>query len=168
MPSDFQIDNTDLQILSLLMQDAQTPYTEIAQKIYVSGGTVHVRMNRLREAGIVKGSQLIIDFTKLGYDIKAFLGIYLQKNSLYDKVASQLKKIPEIVELNYTTGNYSMFVKIICRDTQHLREVLHDKIQRIDGIERTETFIALDESINRPMNLFEEQMNSKKETAKKK
>ena len=149
-PENFQIDKTDLQILSILTQDAMTPYTDIAKKIFVSGGTVHVRMNRLKELGIVKGSQLQIDYAKLGYDVKAFLGVYLEKNSMYDKVAGQLKKIPEIIELNYTTGNYSMFIKIICRDTQHLRSVLHDKIQKINGIERTETFISLEESINRP------------------
>jgi len=156
MTANLQIDKTDLQILALLTRDAMMPYTEIARKVFVSGGTVHVRMNRLHELGIVKGSQLRIDYAKLGYDVKAFLGIYLQRNSLYDKVVEQLKKIPEVVELNYTTGNYSMFVKIICRDTEHLRQVLHDKIQKIDGIERTETFISLEESISRPVQLVEE------------
>ena len=156
MTANLQIDKTDLQILALLTRDAMMPYTEIARKVFVSGGMVHVRMNRLHELGIVKGSQLRIDYAKLGYDVKAFLGIYLQRNSLYDKVVEQLKKIPEVVELNYTTGNYSMFVKIICRDTEHLRQVLHDKIQKIDGIERTETFISLEESISRPVQLVEE------------
>lgn len=156
MTANLQIDKTDLQILALLTRDAMMPYTEIARKVFVSGGTVHVRMNRLHELGIVKGSQLRIDYAKLGYDVKAFLGIYLQRNSLYDKVVEHLKKIPEVVELNYTTGNYSMFVKIICRDTEHLRQVLHDKIQKIDGIERTETFISLEESISRPVQLVEE------------
>jgi len=156
MPENLQIDKTDLQILSYLTKDAMMPYTEIAKKIFVSGGTVHVRMNKLKELGIVKGSQIQIDYGKLGYDVKAFLGIYLEKNSLYDKVAAQLNKIPEIIELNYTTGNYSMFVKILCRDTQHLRSVLHDKIQKIDGIERTETFISLEESISRQVLLFPE------------
>jgi len=162
MPENSQIDKTDLQILSYLAQDAMMPYTEIAKKIFVSGGTVHVRMNKLKELGIVKGSQIQIDYAKLGYDVKAFLGVYLEKNSMYDKVASQLKKIPEIIELNYTTGNYSMFVKILCRDTQHLRQVLHDKIQKIDGIERTETFISLEESINRQAVLFEESPGTSK------
>ena len=160
MPENLQIDKTDREILSLLMQDAMMPYTEIAKKVFVSGGTVHVRMNRLKELGIVKGSQLQIDYVRLGYDVKAFLGIYLQRNSLYDKVVAHLKKIPEVVELNYTTGNYSMFVKIICRDTEHLRQVLHDKIQKIEGIERTETFISLEESISRPVQLLEESPKS--------
>ena len=155
MPENFQIDNTDLQILSLLTEDAMMPYTEIAKKIFVSAGTVHVRMNKMKELGIVRGSHVQIDYAKLGFDVKAFLGVYLEKNSMYDKVAGQLKKIPEIIELNYTTGNYSMFVKILCRDTQHLRQVLHDKIQKISGIERTETFISLEESIQRPAPLLQ-------------
>lgn len=148
-----EIDTIDRQILSLLMKDANMPYTEIAKKIHVSGGTVHVRMKKLEDIGVVKGAGLIVDYAVLGYDITAFLGIYLDKSSLYDDVAKQLKNIPEIVEANYTTGAYSIFVKIVCRDTNHLRDVLHDKIQKISGIQRTETFISLDESISRPINL---------------
>lgn len=151
MPKNFDIDNVDLKILSLLMQDANMPYTEVGKKVYVSGGTVHVRMRKMEEMGIVKGAQLNIDYAKIGWDITAFLGIYLDKSSLYNQVAEELRKIPEIVNIHYTTGNYSIFAKIICRDTQHLREVLHDKIQKVGGIQRTETFISLDESINRPL-----------------
>jgi Lrp/AsnC family transcriptional regulator for asnA, asnC and gidA len=143
------IDKVDYQILSQLMENAGTPYTEIAKKINVSGGTVHVRMKKLQELGIVKGSSLVIDYSKLGYDITAFLGIYLEKSHFYNQAAQELEKIPEVVNIHYTTGNYSMFVKIICRDTQHLREVLHDKIQNVVGIERTETIISLQESMNR-------------------
>jgi Lrp/AsnC family transcriptional regulator for asnA, asnC and gidA len=131
------------------MQDANMPYTEIGKKVFVSGGTVHVRMRKMIELGIVKGSQLIIDYTKLGWDISAYLGIYLDKSSLYAEVSKELEKIPEVVSANYTTGNYSIFAKIICRDTGHLREILHDKIQKVSGIQRTETFISLEESINR-------------------
>ena len=148
------IDNVDRQILSILMKDAKTPYTDIAKKIHVSGGTVHVRMGKLEEMGIVTGSVLTIDYAKFGYDISAFLGIYLDKSSLYDEVAEQLKKIPEVVEAHYTTGLYSIFTKVICRDSSHLKEVLHDKIQKIGGIQRTETFIILQESINRPVNVL--------------
>ncbi len=151
MPKNFDIDNVDLKILSLLMQDANMPYTEVGKKVFVSGGTVHVRMRKMEEMGIVKGAQLNIDYAKIGWDITAFLGIYLDKSSLYNQVAEELRKIPEIVNIHYTTGNYSIFAKIICRDTQHLREVLHDKIQKVAGIQRTETFISLDESINRPL-----------------
>ena len=89
----------------------------------------------------------------MGYDISAFLGIYLNKSSLYEEVVQELKEIPEIVNAHYTTGNYSIFAKIVCRDTQHLRQVLHDNIQQIRGIQRTETFISLEESINRPIDI---------------
>ena len=149
------IDKTDKLILSMLMHDAEQPYTDIAKKIgYVSGGTVHVRMKKLRDMGIVKGANLVVDNTRLGYDICAFLGIYLDKSSLYDDVSEELKKIPEVVEAYYTTGLYSIFAKIFCRDTNHLRDVLHDKIQKISGIQRTETFISLQESINRPVDIL--------------
>ncbi|HSY62244.1 MAG TPA: Lrp/AsnC ligand binding domain-containing protein, partial [Cytophaga sp.] len=136
-----------------LIENASLPYTEIAKKIGVSGGTIHVRMKKMEDLGIVKGAHLEINYTRLGYDITAFLGIYLDKSEFYDKAVDDLRKIPEVVNVHYTTGNYSMFVKIICRDTQHLREVLHDKIQKVYGIQRTETSISLEESINRTLAL---------------
>ena len=150
------IDSTDLRILSLLIENAALPYTEIGKRVFVSGGTVHVRMKKLEQMGIVKGSQLIIDPAKLGWDISAFLGIYLDKSSLYDQVATALEGIPEVVNIHYTTGIYSIFIKIVCRDTGHLREILHDKIQKVNGIQRTETFISLEERINRSISLTEE------------
>jgi Lrp/AsnC family transcriptional regulator, regulator for asnA, asnC and gidA len=110
-------------------------------------------MDKLEKMGIVTGATLSIDYTKLGYDISAFLGIYLDKSSFYDEVSEQLKNIPEVVAAHYTTGIYSIFAKIICRDTAHLKEILHDKIQKINGIQRTETFISLQESINRPISI---------------
>jgi Lrp/AsnC family transcriptional regulator for asnA, asnC and gidA len=148
------IDNVDLKIISLLNDDAKTPYTEIAKKVFVSSGTVHVRMRKLEDMGIVKSATLNIDFAKLGYDISAFLGIYLEKSSLYDNVIESLKQITEVINAYYTTGNYSIFAKIICKDTNHLRTVL-DNIQKVDGIDRTETLIVLEESINRPIQFFE-------------
>lgn len=147
-----EIDDIDLKILSLLMQNANTPYSDIAKKVFVSGGTVHVRMKKMEQLGIVKGSHLSIDYSKLGYDITAFLGIYLEKSSFYDQAAKDLMNIPEIVSVHYTTGNYSMFAKIVCRDTKHLREVLHDKIQKVSGIQRTETLISLEETFERNIN----------------
>ncbi|MFP4088878.1 MAG: Lrp/AsnC ligand binding domain-containing protein [Cyclobacteriaceae bacterium] len=155
MSKNLEIDNIDLKILALLSEDAKIPYTEIAKKVYVSGGTVHVRMRKMEEMGIVRGTTLNMDYSKLGYDITAFLGIYLEKSSLYNPVVEELKKVPEVVKIHYTTGNYSIFIKIHCRDTKHLREVLHDKIQKIDGIVRTETLISLEESLNRHIQLGE-------------
>lgn len=153
MSVNLEIDNIDLKILSLLMEDANLPYTEIAKRVYVSGGTVHVRMKKMQEMGIVTGAQLRIDYSKLGYDIIAYLGIYLEKSSLYEEVAELLANIPEIVNIHYTTGIYSIFAKIICKDTKHLRNVLHDKIQNVKGIQRTETFISLEETVERSVKL---------------
>lgn len=145
------LDETDKQIIAILMNDARTPFTDIAKQINMSSGTIHVRMKKLEDMGVVKGSYLQVDYAKLGYDISAFLGIYLDKSDLYDQVAAELADIPEILFANYTTGLYNIFAKIVCRDTEHLKHVLHDKIQKINGIQRTETFISLEESINRPI-----------------
>lgn len=148
-PHNYDVDNTDLKILSILMEDAKKPYTEVARKVAVSQGTVHVRMNKMTEAGIIEKTTLKINYAKLGYDITAFIGIYLEKSALYESVLAKLKGIQEITNIHYTTGNYSMFVKIHCRDTNHLKEVLHEKMQQVDGIERTETMISLEESLDR-------------------
>lgn len=153
MPKNYVIDKTDLRILEILMQDAKKPYTEVAKKVNVSQGTVHVRMNKLEEAGVVERTTLKINYARLGYDISAFIGIYLEKSGLYDSVLAKLKDIPEITSIHYTTGNYSMFIKIHCRDTNHLKEVLHDKMQQVEGIDRTETIISLEESLNRHLKL---------------
>ncbi len=151
MDKNLELDQVDFKILNILIQDATLPYTEIAKKVFVSDGTVHVRMKKLRDLGVIQQAQLHVDYAKLGWDIEAFLGIYLEKSSQYDQVVSQLKDIPELVSLNYTTGAYSMFAKIICKDTKHLRNVLHDKVQPIVGIQRTETLISLETSFNRPL-----------------
>jgi Lrp/AsnC family transcriptional regulator, regulator for asnA, asnC and gidA len=149
MASKLNLDKLDLQIISEMMEDAQISYADLGKKLFVSGGTIHVRIKKLQEHGIVKGTKLNVDIKTLGYDITAFVGIYLEKSSLYDTVAKDLRKIPEIVRLNYTTGNYSMFIEVVCKDINQLRYVLHDALQKIKGIERTETFISLDESFNR-------------------
>lgn len=148
-----EIDNLDIQILSILMKNATTPYTEIAKELIVSGGTIHVRMKKLEELGVIKGASLEVDPQKLGYDITAFLGIFLEKGSQYNDAVKQLKTVKEIVELHYTTGSWSIFAKIVCHDTTHLREVLNEQIQSVKGIQRTETFISLEESIKRQITL---------------
>lgn len=153
MSENYQLDNVDFQILDLLMCDSMMPFTEIAKKIFVSPGTVHVRMKRLWDLKIVKGSQLIIDYQKIGYDVMAFLGIFLDRNANFDEAAKELKKIPEVTEIYNITGTYSMFTKIVCRDTKHLREVLHDQVLKIKAIQRTETFMTLEECLNRQIKL---------------
>jgi len=151
------IDDLDRAILATLLENADMPYTEVAKKLFVSGGTIHVRMKKLKDQlKVVRGSHLDIDHTKLGYDITAFIGIFLEKSSLYDDVTAELKEISEIVSAHYTTGNYSIFAQIICKDTEHLRNILSNKVQNIKGIQRTETFISLDESIDRPLQIAQE------------
>lgn len=151
MADNFEIDNLDLKILNALMEDAAVPYTELGKKLYVSPGTVHVRMRKMEQMGIVFSPQLQVSLQKIKWDITAFIGVYLDKSDMYDSVVKELKKIPEVLTCHYTTGNYSLFLKIVCRDTAHLREVLHDKLQKIKGINRTETLISLEESFSRPM-----------------
>jgi Lrp/AsnC family transcriptional regulator, regulator for asnA, asnC and gidA len=152
-PQNLEIDNLDKEILAILMADATIPYTEIAKRLIISGGTVHVRMKKMQDMGIIEGSQLNVNAQKIGYDICAFLGIYLQKGSKYNEAVERLKEVKEIVELHYCTGAYSMFAKIICKDTSHLRRVLNDGIQAAPGIQRTETFISLEESIKRQIQI---------------
>src|SRR5688572_26264462 len=147
--SKLNLDKLDLQIIQHMMENAEISYADLGKKLFVSGGTIHVRIKKLQDAGVVKGTRLKADLKQLGYDVIAFIGIYLKESSLYDSVAKELQKIPEIVRLNYTTGNYSMFAEIACRDIVQLKNVLHDELQKIKGIERTETFISLEESFNR-------------------
>jgi Lrp/AsnC family transcriptional regulator for asnA, asnC and gidA len=149
-----EIDLLDRKILTILMNDAVVPYTEIAKQLDVSAGTIHVRMKKLLEIGVVVGSQLIVNPTVIGYDICAFIGIFLDKGSAYADVREMMRKIPEIVELHYTTGVYSIFAKVLCRDTNHLREVLNEKVQPIPGIQRTETFITLEQGFSRQINIL--------------
>lgn len=143
------LDKLDFQIIHEMMETAEISYADLGKKLFVSGGTIHVRIKKLQEMGIVKGNRMAVDIKQLGYDVIAFVGIYLEKSSLYDTVAKDLKKIPEVVRLNYTTGNYSMFAEIVCKDINQLRFVLHDTLQKIKGIERTETLISLEESFVR-------------------
>jgi Lrp/AsnC family transcriptional regulator, regulator for asnA, asnC and gidA len=149
MTPKLNIDKLDLQIINTMMNDAEISYAELGKKLFVSAGTIHVRIKKLQESNIIEGTSMNINTKLLGYDCTAFVGVYLEKSSLYDNVATELKKIPEIVRLNYITGNYSMFIEIVCKDITQLRRVLHDDLQKINGIERTETFISLEEGFIR-------------------
>jgi Lrp/AsnC family transcriptional regulator for asnA, asnC and gidA len=153
MEENYHIDKIDKQILSILMENAKTPYTEIGKKLLVSPGTIHVRMKKMEDVGLVKKSQLTINHELLGYDLTAFLGIYLEKGSNYKDVIEQMDKIPEIVEAHYTTGVYSIFAKITCKNTKHMRHVLNEEIQSVSGIQRTETIISLEQSIEKQLQL---------------
>ena len=147
------LDELDYQILDILIKDSRTPYLEIARQCHVSGGTIHVRMNKMQDMGLIKGTKLIIDTSKLGYDVCCFIGIYLDKASSYPEVLLKLKEIKEIVELHYTTGAYSIFIKVICKSISHLHDLLMNQIQAIDGVQSTDTFITLSQPIDRNISL---------------
>ena len=147
------LDELDYQILDILIKDSWTPYLEIARQCHVSGGTIHVRMNKMQEMGLIKGTKLILDTSKLGYDVCCFIGIFLDKASSYPDVLEQLREIKEIVELHYTTGAYSVFIKVICKSIPNLQDLLMNKLQVISGIQSTDTFITLSQPIDRAISL---------------
>ncbi len=148
-----QLDELDLQILDLLIKDCRTPYLEIARICHVSGGTIHVRMKKMEDMGIIKGTRIILNLPKLGYDVCCFVGIYVDKTSSFDYVIDEMQKISEVVELHLTTGNYSVFAKVICKNIADLQEILMNKINTISGIQRTDTFISLSQPIDRNITL---------------
>lgn len=148
-----QLDDLDLQILSILFNDSRTPFLEIARQCHVSGGTIHVRMKKMEDMEIIKGTKLIVDNSKLGYDVSCFVGIRVDKASSYSEVLQEMKTIDEIVELHYTTGEYSIFIKVLCKNISHLQDLLMNRIQCINGIQSTNTFISLLKPIDRNIKL---------------
>jgi Lrp/AsnC family transcriptional regulator for asnA, asnC and gidA len=151
--SNTHLDELDLQILDLLIKDCRTPYLEIARVCHVSGGTIHVRMKKMEDMGIIKGSRIVLNLPKLGYDVCCFVGIYVDKTSSFNTVFDEMSTIKEVVELHLTTGNYSMFAKIVCTNISDLQDVLLNKINNIDGIQRTDTFVSLSQPIDRNISL---------------
>lgn len=148
-----QLDDLDLQILSILFNDSRTPFLEIARQCHVSGGTIHVRMKKMEDMGIIKGTKLMVDNSKLGYDVCCFIGIRLDKSSSYAAALEELQNINEIIELHYTTGDYSILIKVLCKNISHLQDLLMNKIQSISGIQSTNTFISLLKPIDRNINI---------------
>lgn len=147
------LDGIDKEILRALTQDARKPILEIARKLGISGAAIHQRLRKLEEGQLIKGSQMLINAKALGYTTTAFVGIYLDKAMRNPEAVKQLKNIPEVLECHYTTGNWSILVKIICRDNEHLMHLLNQQIQSIEGVSRTETYISLDQQIDRQIGL---------------
>ncbi len=147
------LDELDLQILDLLIKDCRTPYLEIARICHVSGGTIHVRKKKMEDLGIIRGTRILLNLPKLGYDVCCFVGIYVDKASCFTSVFEEMAKIKEVVELHLTTGNYSMFAKVVCTNISDLQDLLLNKINNIDGISRTDTFISLSQPIDRNISL---------------
>lgn len=147
------IDGLDKVILKALMTNARKSINEIAKTAGISGAAVHQRLKKLEKTNLISGSQLIINPKILGYKTMAFIGIYLDKAIRNPEAVKQLEKIPEVIECHYTTGNWSILIKILCEDNQHLMNVLNHKIQTIEGVSRTETFISLDQQIKRQIQI---------------
>ncbi|HSP82630.1 MAG TPA: Lrp/AsnC ligand binding domain-containing protein [Gillisia sp.] len=143
------IDGIDKIILNHLMDDARKPILEIARNLGISGAAIHQRLRKLEKAGLIEGSKLVINPRVLGYTTLAFVGVYLDKAVSNPSAVKKLREIPEVLECHYTTGNWSIFLKILCRDNEHLMNVLNKNIQAIEGVSRTETFISLDQQIQR-------------------
>lgn len=143
----FKLDEIDHQILDMLIQNTRVPFTDIAKKLLISAGTVHVRVKKMEEAGIITGSSLSVNYEKLGYSFIAYVGIFLQKTSMTKFVLERINEIPFVTVAHITTGKFNVFCKIRAKDTQHAKDVIF-MIDDIDGVYRTETMISLEESIN--------------------
>lgn len=153
MEEKYQIDNLDRKILSMLQQDGRLPYTDIAKKLIVSPGTIHQRINKLTEAGFIKGTRIILDYQKLGYDVTTLLGIYLKSAKDLSKVLEKLKSMKEVVDAYYTTGSYALIIKIHHKSIKDYHHFLVDKLQSIPEIQSTESFICLDMPIERALHI---------------
>jgi Lrp/AsnC family transcriptional regulator for asnA, asnC and gidA len=143
----FIMDEVDHQILDTLIENARTPFTDIAKKLNVSAGTIHVRVKKMEEEGVIRGSTLTVDYQKMGYAFIAHIGIYLDKTSMTKQVINDLRRIPFVTIAYITAGKYNIFCKIRARDTNHAKDIIF-MIDEIEGVYRTETMISLEESIN--------------------
>ncbi|MHA7059113.1 Lrp/AsnC family transcriptional regulator [Aquimarina sp. M1] len=143
----FKLDEVDHQILDMLIENTRTPFTDIAKKLLISAGTVHVRVKKMEEAGIIEGSSLTLDYKKLGYSFIAYVGIYLQNTSQTKFVLQRINEIPFVTVAHITTGKFNIFCKVRAKDTNHAKDIIF-QLDDIDGVYRTETMISLEESIN--------------------
>lgn len=143
----FKLDKTDHKILDMLIENSRVPFTDIAKILEMSAGTVHVRVRKMEDAGLITGSSLTIDYQKLGYSFIAFVGIFLQKTSQTQFVLERIIEIPYVTVVNVTTGKFNLFCKIRAKDTDQAKDIIY-QIDDIEGVTRTETMISLEESIN--------------------
>ena len=148
------LDALDRQILRMISDDARIPFLEVARACNVSGAAIHQRIQKLTNAGIIKGSQFLIEPERIGYETCAYVGLYLKDPESFDKVVEALKLIPEVVECHYTTGGYDLFIKLYARNNHHLLNIIHDKLQPL-GLARSETIVAFNAVIDRQLPILE-------------
>jgi len=147
MKGKLKLDETDHQILNMLIDNTRTPFTDIAKKLDISAGTVHVRVKKMEESGIIVGSSLTLNYKKLGYTFIAYVGIFLEKTSQTQFVLNRIEEIPNITVAHVTTGKFNLFCKIRAKNTEHAKNIIF-LIDDIDGVNRTETMISMEESLN--------------------
>tara|TARA_Y200000002_G_scaffold383085_1_gene403092 strand:- start:712 stop:1206 length:495 start_codon:yes stop_codon:yes gene_type:complete len=148
-----KLDGIDKKILKMLMENSRRPILEIAKNIGISGAAIHQRLRKLESQNLIIGSSIIVNTKVLGFTTMAFIGIFLDKATNNKTVVNRLREIPEILECHYTTGDWSVLAKLICKDNEDLMEILTKKIQTIQGVSRTETYISLEQQINRQISL---------------
>lgn len=148
-----KIDGTDKKILIELTSNSRTPILEISRKIGISGAAIHQRIRKLNDSGLISGQHLKLNPKALGYTTLAFIGVYFDKAERNSQAIREMKKIPEILECHYTTGNWSVLIKILCKNNEHLMTLLNKQIQSINGVSRTETFISLEQQIDRQISI---------------
>jgi len=148
-----KIDGIDKIIIKTLVKDARTPVLSIAREVGISGAAIHQRLRKLEKSKLIDGYRMVINPKSLGYTTTAFVGIFLDSASLYSSAIKRLKEIPEVVESHYTTGNYAIFIKIMCKNNEDLMHLLNNNIQGIKGVSRTETFISLDQQVDRQISI---------------
>lgn len=148
------IDKVDLQIIARLASNSKISFTDLAAQILVSPSTVHVRVKKLEDLGVIKNFTINIDYKKLGFSFTSYLGIFLDKATSFEKVINSLKKIPQITVIDFTTGQFSLFCKVRALDSSDAREILR-KIHLINGVRRTETFISMEEIQNNKVSLID-------------
>jgi Lrp/AsnC family transcriptional regulator for asnA, asnC and gidA len=141
------LDEIDHQILDILIDNTRVPFTEISKRLLISAGTVHVRVRKMEDAGIIKGSSLNLDYVKLGYSFIAYIGIFLEKSHRTQFVIEELNKIPFVTVAHITTGKFNIFCKVRAKNTKNAKDIIF-MIDDIEGVLRTETMISLEESIN--------------------
>ena len=149
-----KIDNLDKKILEIIMKNARIPSKDVALECGVSRAAIHQRIQRMIDMKVITGSGYHVNPKILGYATCTYIGIKLERGSMYRDVVPELEKIKEIVECHFTTGPYTMLIKLYAHDNAHLMELLNDKIQHIPGVTATETLISLDQSISREIPIY--------------
>lgn len=146
----YHLDSVDKEIIYMLMDNAKSSLAQISKNVGISTTAVHQRIKKLEQAGVIENSISFLNPKKIGYKVVSFVGIYLEQPGNYQDTIKAMKEVNEVVEAHFTTGTYSLLIKILCKDNDHLMQTLN-RIQKMKGVTRTETFISLDQSIMRQL-----------------